>query len=57
MRKDFYIVIPFDYTEDSSVRDESFLGKLKRFWSSTIKNSDNLLKIRDQIRQFPGIKK
>ncbi len=57
MRKDFYIVIPFDYSEDSSVRDESFLGKLKKFWSATIKNSDNMLKIRDQVRQFPGIKK
>jgi len=57
MRKDFYIVIPFDFTEDSSVRDESFLWKLKRFWSATIKNSDNILKIRDQVRQFPSIKK
>jgi type IV secretory pathway VirB4 component len=25
MRKDFYIVVPFDYSEDSSVRDQSFL--------------------------------
>lgn len=57
MRKDFYIVIPFDYSEDTSVRDESFLWKLKRFWSATIKNSDNMLKIRDQVRQFPWIKK
>jgi len=57
MRKDFYIVIPFDYSEDNSVKDDSFLGKFQKFWSATIKNSDNVLKIRDQVRQFPGIKK
>lgn len=57
MRKDFYIVIPFDYSEDVSVRDETFLGRIKRFWSATVKNSDNILKIRDQVRQFPWIKK
>jgi hypothetical protein len=57
MRKDFYIVVPFDYSEDSSVRDQSFLWKFKRFWSASMKNSDSLLKIRDQVRQFPDIKK
>ena len=57
MKKDFYIVVPFDAVEDKSVKDESFIWKFKRFWSSTMKNSDNVLKLRDQIRQFQSSKK
>lgn len=57
MKKDFYIVIPFDYEEDKSVKDDSFLWKIRKFWSSTIKNTDTILKVREQIRQFSGMKK
>lgn len=57
MKKDFYVVIPFDYTEDKSVKDDSFLWKIKKFWSATIKNTDGVLKIREQIRQFKEVKK
>ena len=57
MKKDFYIVVPFDVEEDKSVKDTSFMGKIKKFWSSTMKNTDTVLKLRDQIRQFQTSKK
>jgi hypothetical protein len=32
MKKEFYIVIPFDQTENTSVKDTSILGPFKNFW-------------------------
>jgi len=56
MRKDFYIVIPFDEQEDRSVRDTTIMGMFKNFWAS-INNSNDALKIRTQIRNFSKMKK
>jgi hypothetical protein len=34
MKKEFYIIIPFDQTENSSVKDSSIMGPFKSFWSN-----------------------
>ena len=56
MKKEFYIVVPFDEQEDKSVKDSSVIGIFKNFWAS-IHNSNDILKIRSQIRNFSKVKK
>ena len=56
MKKEFYIIIPFDVLEERSVRDSSFLGVFRNFWLA-INNANNLIKIKTQIRNFGNIKK
>jgi len=56
MKKEFYVVIPYDAVEDKSVRDRSVIWTFKNFWS-WINGQDDLFKIREQLRQFTGIKK
>jgi hypothetical protein len=56
MKKEFYIIVPFDTVEWESVRDTSFFSSFKSFWSS-INWADDILKIRWQIKTFSKIKK
>ena len=56
MKKDFYIVIAIDNEWDNSVRDLSFVWKIKNFWSS-INSWDDLVKIKSQIRNINQLKK
>ncbi len=56
MRKDFYLVVPFDMDGDTSVRDISLLSPLKAFWSS-INQAQDILKIRTQLKNFAKTKK
>ncbi len=56
MKKDFYIVVPFDIVEWESVRNTSFFWTFKSFWES-INWNDDLIKIRKQIKDFSKIKK
>lgn len=56
MKKEFYIIVPYDETEDSSVRDTGLVGVFKNFWSS-ITSGNDILKIRSQIRNFAKSKK
>lgn len=56
MKKEFYIVVPIDNEENKSVRDLSFLWKIKNFWSS-INQGDDLLKIKTQIKNIEKLKK
>jgi hypothetical protein len=56
MRKDFYLVIPFDLNDNISVRDNTFFWSFKNFWSS-IYNSNDIMKVRNQIKDFSKIKK
>lgn len=56
MKKEFYIVIPFDEADNTSVRDTSLIGAFKNFWSS-ITSGNDLIKIRSQIRNFSKMKK
>ncbi len=56
MRKDFYIVVPFDQEEDQSVKSSGIFGIFKNFWRA-INNGDDIAKIRGQIRNFTTLKK
>ncbi|MDA9129263.1 hypothetical protein N9J72_02180 [Candidatus Gracilibacteria bacterium] len=56
MKKEFYVIVPFDQEEDKSVKDPGIFGVFKSFWRS-INNSDDSVKIKGQIRDFAKIKK
>jgi hypothetical protein len=56
MKKDFYIVIPFDKEEDQSVKSTGIFGIFKNFWRA-INNGDDIAKIRSQIKDFSSMKK
>lgn len=56
MKKDFYMIIPFDNVENKSVKDNSFFGMFASFWNS-INGKDDILRIRSQIRTFSNLKK
>ena len=56
MKKDFYVVVPFDKEEDQSVKSTGIFGIFKNFWRA-INNGDDIAKIRWQIRSFTATKK
>ena len=57
MKKEFYIIVPYDKEEDQSVRNITLLWPLKNFWNWVFNNSVDKLKIKEQIRQFNSMKK
>lgn len=57
MKKDFYIVIPFDNDEDRSVKDTSFMWVLKQFKETVFDSWVTTLKLKSQIRNFQKMKK
>ena len=56
MKKEFYIILPFDENENKSVKDDSIIWVFNTFWQS-INWWQDLLKIRSQIRNFTKMKK
>lgn len=56
MKKEFYIVVPFDVIEGRSVRDIDFLAPIKNFWKS-INGAVDVTGLRSQIRNFANMKK
>lgn len=56
MKKEFYIILPFDETENKSVKDDSLAWVFKSFWQS-INWWQDLLTLRSQIRNFTKLKK
>ncbi len=56
MKKEFYIIIPFDQNENKSVKDDSIMWVFNTFWQS-INWWVDLLKIKSQIRNFTKMKK
>lgn len=56
MKKEFYVIVPFDNQENNSVKDSSIFWVFKTFWRA-INNSDDIGKIRGQIRDFTNTKK
>lgn len=57
MKKEFYIIVPFDEEEDKSVKDSSVLGPLKQFWSGVFWNAVDIIKIKSQLKNFTKLKK
>lgn len=56
MKKEFYIILPFDEEENKSVKDNSFLWVFRGFWQS-INGANDVLKLKGQIRNFTKMKK
>ena len=56
MKKDFYIIVPIDQEQDTSVRDLSLISKFKSFWQS-INWQDDIIKIKLQIKDLNKLKK
>jgi len=56
MKKDFYIVVPYDVEEDQSVKASGIFWIFKNFWRA-INNGDDIGKIRSQIKNFTANKK
>ncbi len=56
MKKEFYIIIPYDENENKSVKDDSIMWVFTTFWQS-INGWADLLKIKSQIRNFNKLKK
>jgi hypothetical protein len=56
MKKEFYIVVPYDEDGENSVRDTGFVGIFRTFWSS-ITNEDSILDIRAKRRNFEKMRK
>lgn len=56
MKKEFYIVVPYDEEGESSVRDTGFVGIFRTFWSS-ITNEDSILDIRAKRRNYEKMRK
>ena len=56
MKKEFYIILPYDEDNNNSVNDDSIIWVFKTFWSS-INGWVDLLKIKLQIKNFHKLKK
>ncbi len=56
MKKDFYIIIPFDSDENRSVRDNSFFWIFRNFWSA-ITSEETVWSIREKRRRADYLKK
>lgn len=56
MKKEFYLIIPFDSEWDKSVKDDSLLWVFKSFWKS-INQASDLISIKNQLRNFVKLKK
>lgn len=56
MRKDFYIVVPFDQDMDHSVRDTGMFGMFRSFWSA-ITTEESVATIREKRRRAETMRK
>ncbi|MDD2907883.1 MAG: hypothetical protein PHH98_04550 [Candidatus Gracilibacteria bacterium] len=56
MKKEFYIIIPFDNEGNKSVKDDSILGIFNSFWKS-INQATDIVSIKSQQRTFTKLKK
>lgn len=56
MRKDFYIIVPFDTDMERSVRDTGLVGIFKSFWSA-ITAEETIVTLREKRRRIDSLKK
>ena len=56
MKKDFYIVVPFDHDDERSVRETGMFGIFRSFWSA-ITSEETVTSIREKHRRAEGLKK
>jgi hypothetical protein len=56
MKKEFYIIIPFDNEWNNSVKDDSMMWVFNSFWKS-VNQAQDLISIKSQIKSFNKTKK
>ncbi|MDD2486912.1 MAG: TraC family protein [Candidatus Gracilibacteria bacterium] len=56
MKKDFYIVVPYDSDENRSVQDPGVFGIFRSFWAS-ITQEETIFSIREKKRKVDNLKK
>jgi len=56
MKKEFYLIIPFDNDWNKSVKDDSIIWMFSTFWKS-INQATDLITIKSQLRSFIKLKK
>ncbi len=56
MKKEFFIIIPFDEDSNSSVKDSTILWIFKNFWKS-INQAQDITKIKENLKIFSKAKK
>jgi hypothetical protein len=56
MKKDFYIVVPYDTNEDKSVRDTGIAGVFRTFWAA-ITSEETVTSIREKRRSAEFMRK
>jgi hypothetical protein len=56
MKKEFYIIVPFDDEGNKSVKDDSILWVFTSFWKS-INQATDVVSIRRQLKTFTKMKK
>ena len=56
MRKDFYIVVPYDTDLDRSVRDRGMFGMFRSFWAA-ITSEESVASIREKRRNIDSLRK
>ncbi len=57
MKKEFYIIVPYDKEDDLSVRNNTILWPLKNFFAWVFGNSIDKEKIKQQLRNLSNLKK
>lgn len=56
MKKEFYVVVPYDKEDNQSVKQTGIFWVFKAFWQAMY-NSDDIAKVRSQIKNFSSLKK
>ncbi|NCP76708.1 hypothetical protein GW819_03070 [Candidatus Gracilibacteria bacterium] len=56
MKKDFYIVVPYDADEDKSVRDTGIAGVFRSFWAA-ITQEETIMSIRYKRQKSESLRK
>lgn len=56
MRKEFYIIVPYDYEQDLSVRNNSMFGVFQNFWKA-LQGEDSVTSVREKRRKAEDLKK
>ena len=56
MKKEFYVIIPFDNDSNNSVKDNSMMWVFNSFWKS-VNQAQDLISIKSQIKSFAKTKK
>ncbi len=57
MKKEFYIIVPYDHLDNTSVRNTSIIAPFKQFWASVFHSGVDIAMIKSGIRQFSKTKK